>query len=344
MLAGRLDDRVEGDRVDAQRGGAEEPADEEAVAVRLEVVEHPVAEHEDAEAAEVPQALARRRRSAAATRERSQTAIVVTVAADRVLDDDRPGAAARSRRPPRPRRRRRARRSSGRISTRRKSMSRSISDCCGAPSASTTNPSDSTWSSGFGVGVAVERRERAGEHEARGSRRRRRWRRVTQKAVSRSTSAELLALDQRRAEREVREDEDEAREHERERGEAVLLGRQQTRDRRSPRAPARAGARAGDPTTHPRPAEHARAEVRKVPSPVEKTSLRTLGPRARRTVLHGRLGSPGAAASTVAPCAASQERSGSTTRALRPCRAAVLRSMTDVIALPRPGRRRPRVR
>ena len=41
---------------------------------------------------------------------------------------------------------------------------------------------------------------------------------------------EHLALDQRRAHRHVREDQDEAGEHERERGEAVLLGREQAGD------------------------------------------------------------------------------------------------------------------
>ena len=66
-LAGRLEDRVEGDRVGAERRRAQEAADEEAVAVRLEVVEHPVAEHEDAEAAELPQAAHARRRTGAST-------------------------------------------------------------------------------------------------------------------------------------------------------------------------------------------------------------------------------------------------------------------------------------
>jgi hypothetical protein len=37
----------------------------------------------------------------------------------------------------------------GRISTRAKSMSRSIRDCCGAPTAKTTKPIESTWRSGL---------------------------------------------------------------------------------------------------------------------------------------------------------------------------------------------------
>ena len=84
---------------------------------------------------------------------------------------------------------------------------------------------------------------------------------MTQKAVSRSTVAELLALDQGGAERQVGEDHHEAREDERQRGEAVLLGGEETGDRDR-----RERARELEPdlrSDHPAEAsEHARAEVR----------------------------------------------------------------------------------
>jgi hypothetical protein len=73
--------------------------------------------------------------------------------------------------------------------------------------------------------------------------------------------AQRLALDQRRAEGEIGEDHHEAREHERQGGEAILVGRQQPcdEDRDDRTGNHAAGLRSTDPD---QPAHDARAQIR----------------------------------------------------------------------------------
>ncbi len=56
----------------------------------------------------------------------------------------------------------------GSISERRKSMSRSISDCCVAPSAAMKNDADSATSSGLASGSPYSDGDRPGEQRRRG--------------------------------------------------------------------------------------------------------------------------------------------------------------------------------
>ena len=154
--------------------------------------------------------------------------------------------------------------------------------------------------------------------------------------------AQVLALDQRRAERQVGEDQHEAREHERERGEAVLLGRQQARDddRHDRARELGAHLRGADP----REALAGRARADPGPRGADRsTSLPTLGPArrdepvrsfrlARRARLYGDVH------------VRHRRRLQARRRDAPALPEHVLRAMTDDHRLPRPRRRRLRVR
>jgi hypothetical protein len=81
----------------------------------------------------------------------------------------------------------------------------------------------------LGRRLPVEVRDRAGDEHADGREHEARDHGGPERRVA-IEQAERLALDERRAQGEVGEDEDEAREHQRERGEAVLVRREQPCD------------------------------------------------------------------------------------------------------------------